>query len=217
MSTLSAAITASASALVGRTHAHRSGRLEHGQRRVDASADGQPYRRRDVVLRQRSDRVVRRRARPGRRAAGVKVADVVEDQARSADATSRRIPTPTPTASSRCRTSTRRRRWSTCSAPRARIRRISPPSASSATSWPRRWSSDGKRWPSITSPSTLTGVACRRTGAASRRADAAPPAAFADLRRHVDERSSNRRADRPPRPTPRCRACSTSPATCTTR
>ncbi len=106
-----------------RAHAHRSRRLEHRQRRVDArSADGEPYRRRDVVLAAEPVDSFDCRARPGpaHRREGRRRSS--KTRRRSASATNRRIPTPTRRASSRCPTSTRRRRWSTCSAPRAPIR-----------------------------------------------------------------------------------------------
>ena len=85
-------------------------------------ANGQPYRRRDVVL--ASDPVDTFDAAMGRAGAvGVKVADIVEDQTPFKRGTIRRTPTRTPTGSWPCPTSTCPKRWSTCWPPAARIRR----------------------------------------------------------------------------------------------
>ena len=93
------------------------------------SANGEPYRRRDVVLTSEPVNELRRRARPGLGAAASGSPTSSPIRASSAVATSRRILMPMPTASSRCPTSINRRRWSTCWARRAPIRRTSPPSA----------------------------------------------------------------------------------------
>ena len=128
MSTLNAAITASASAPQRRAHAHRSRRCRTWPTpSPHARPDGQPYRRRDVVL--ATDPVNSFDGVLGqRRRRGVKVAGVVEDQTPFR----RRYEPSHPDADADGFVSLpnvdRRRRWSTCSAPRARTRPTSPPS-----------------------------------------------------------------------------------------
>ena len=112
MPTLSAAITASASALNAERDAHRGRGLEPRERGIDARRDGQPYRRRDVVLASDAVHDVRRRARQAG-ATGVQVAGVVEDQTPFRRRYEPSHPDADAEGSCRCRTWSRLKKWST--------------------------------------------------------------------------------------------------------
>jgi flagellar basal body rod protein FlgC len=110
MSTLNAALNASASAL----NAERT-RIEVAVSNLanaesTRAADGQPYRRRDVVL--ATDHSFEQ-ALGEAGAVGVKVAAIVETARRFSAAMTRPIPMRMPRGLSPCPTSARRKRWST--------------------------------------------------------------------------------------------------------
>ena len=98
MSTLSAAVTASASALAAERTRIEVAVSNLANAESTRGPDGQPYRRRDVVL--APDRTSSFDAALGKAGAvGVSVAGVVEDQRRSDGATNRHIPMPIPKGS----------------------------------------------------------------------------------------------------------------------
>ena len=114
MSTLNTAVTVAASALSAERTRIEVAVSNLANAESTRGADGQPYRRRDVVLATDTVRAsTARSARPRPPASRSRASS--RTPRRRAAATTRRIPTRTRRASWRCPTSTRPRRWSTWS------------------------------------------------------------------------------------------------------
>ena len=215
MSTLSSAITASASALSAERTRIEVAVSNMANAESTRGPDGQPYRRRDVVLAP-DERSSFDTALGKANAVGVKVAAVVEDQAPfrrryepshpDADAEGF-VPLPN--------VEPQNEMVDLIGASRAYQANLAAISLIRDLVSRSRWSSDGKRCHPLSRASARleTDPIARATARRRDRADGRRRQSFGES---LDEPRRERRADRRRCQQP-CRTCSTSPATCTTR